>query len=437
MFMKNPSYNTCKLIIIVLHLAVLIAGLVLNNHMLKDSMEYLYQAQNIAEHGISYAADYSGPVDPKYFSRRPPGYALFLMATGVFGSKALIIILQTFFSLAICFLALKLAYKSIGDKKTLFAVPAGLLLFPSLLVHTQFIMADILFMALIFMWFWFSRNYFITQKPKLVWGANISLAAALFVKPVLLYFWPVNLAVLVWYSLKQGKKLTWFPGLFPAVVVLIVGWMNLQHTGHFHYSSIQASNIVSYNAYPVAEKLYGTDSAGKLVREWYYLAEQENSLQAQMESMKSKATELIFDHPVHYGMYHVNGMINFFLDPGRYDIVNFFGMETSGEGLMAHFQKNGYSGILQSMRTIPVALLASMAIVFLWNIFLLVAFVWFIFAGPMEKFTKVLAVLMVLYIVFVTGPVGTARYKVDIYPLLLFTAPLFLEYIRQKKFTNR
>src|SRR5688572_23448543 len=47
-------------------------------YLIPDSYDYRFQRENLLNHGAFYAWDWDAPVKDDYFTKRTPGYALFL-----------------------------------------------------------------------------------------------------------------------------------------------------------------------------------------------------------------------------------------------------------------------------------------------------------------------------------------------------------------------
>jgi hypothetical protein len=143
--------------------------------------------------------------------------------------------------------------------------------------------------------------------------------------------------------------------------------------------------------------------------------------------------EIVLSHKYEYMKFHVAGMMNFFLDPGRFDIYNFLGIkEANNSGLLYTFIKDGYSGVLKFIFRQPAGIIVYLFVVFIVNIFLMISLINFIFVKKVNAVLKIFLFSLILYLCLFSGPLGTMRYKVHIIPLLLFTIPFLWEKIRTR-----
>jgi hypothetical protein len=233
----------------------------------------------------------------------------------------------------------------------------------------------------------------------------------------------------VWLTWRRKQ---WSLGLIGAVPLLVagiyMGW-NWQRTGYFHFSSIAEINLLHYNAAGVVRESQGALAEEKWVAGVLEEANAQPSFAARQKLIQSRAWEMLRAHPVIYARQHVQGMGALFLDPGRFDISNFFKLPAPpGGGLLAQARAGGFVRALQQL---PLGLLGGLALVFLANALrlgLAIRGFWYLRdAEPMLRYGRWVAAGLLLYVAVLTGPLGAARFLVPVWPLLLGLALVGLQ----------
>ncbi len=184
-----------------------------------------------------------------------------------------------------------------------------------------------------------------TYKSKHLLIAALLATFALLIKPVFYPFAIVFGFVSFWF-LRDKINLKWIATLLiPTRVACFIILINEQRTGVAHYSSIQRINLLDYNTKYLQVGLYGleyanqfNDSIKRITTAAPY------NLRYQIES--EAANQVILDNVTAYGYFHFKGIIGFFLDPGKFDLFNFFKIDKSGEvGFLKIINEQGLSGI--------------------------------------------------------------------------------------------
>jgi hypothetical protein len=127
-----------------------------------------------------------------------------------------------------------------------------------------------------------------------------------------------------------------------------------------------------------------------------------------------------------YSFFHLTGCFRMFLDPGRFDLYNFFEFSNTNEvGFLKHLNRNGVVGAFEYFKRQPFLIVLIIPIMLLFNIFKLAGFV--IFWINNYKTTPALfwfMLFIIIYIVTLTGLIGSARFLVPILPIYLMFAAL-------------
>ena len=133
----------------------------------------------------------------------------------------------------------------------------------------------------------------------------------------------------------------------------------------------------------------------------------------------------ILESPLSYFELHIKGVFRFFLDHGRWDLYTFLtGVnleQTSSTSLQKSYNENGLMGATNYIYSFPKVIIGYLLLVFFMNIILLISFIRFLFLKEITKTIRIIIAVMVLYLALLTGPTGSARFRVPVYPLLLVT----------------
>jgi hypothetical protein len=119
----------------------------------------------------------------------------------------------------------------------------------------------------------------------------------------------------------------------------------------------------------------------------------------------------------------------FFLDPGRFDISQFGKLAPlPGGGMLGQVRSAGLPGLGQALQRLPWGLLTILGMVGALNAARLVLAVrgfWVARKGPPSiRMGRWGLAGLILYVAFLTGPLGAARFLVPVWPLLLMLALL-------------
>ncbi|MDD5361274.1 MAG: hypothetical protein PHN88_04025 [Ignavibacteria bacterium] len=195
------------------------------------------------------------------------------------------------------------------------------------------------------------------------------------------------------------------------------------------YSSLKDNNLLYYNGYFILVNTRDIETANREISDKQKYLFGITDYKKMSEERERMGLELINDNKLVYAKLHMKGVLNYFFDPGRFDFLNFTGQlkEKNNEGMMFTFAKEGYIGIFNQLLKQNPALLAYLVLVFIMNIVLFAGFVAFLFKKNINTDIKIYLTLMVLFLGFMSGPLGTLRYKIHIIPLLLFGLICFMQ----------
>lgn len=421
------------LFIVLIHIIYFIFALAWGNIYTGDSDEYLYQANNLRYHFSTYSGDLEEPIKTKLYTLRAPFYPMVIMFSKfIYNSDWTILIFQNLLSIINLLLIINLL-SHFKFKFNIYPwIALSLILFPTQFIYANMVMSEIIFQSLILLAFLSIYKYLSSSTIKYLLLFNILISLALLTKPVMLYFWIPNLLFSFWLFYKYRKPAIIFLALLLPATGLARSYHNLQTTGYFHYSSIKSFYILTCTTYCLVENLHGTDSAKAFRKKVEIEAATQLDFGNQDKYILNECKKVIQNNIVPYAVYHAKGMVNFFIDPGRYDMLIFFRMKhTEQEGFINLYKKKGMRGVLEYFRQIPMFQFTWLTLIFFLNTFIFFGFMRFVFTQEMSITIKVFLIMIVLYLSFVAGFTAYARFKIQMYPLLLFTLPFFMSWIRE------
>jgi len=414
--------------LVLLHLLALGWQVCHNTYLFPDSDRYVQAARNLREAGVLYALPLQQPLELQEYSIRPPGYPLFLLLTGGAGAGFpwLTLVLQNLLSLLNLGLAMRwLACLSSGLRPrqwllVLLLAAAGL---------GQFIYANVLMSEMLLQTagvvLWLSLTVCFTRNWPLRWwwAAVGATAVGLLNKPVFLPLAVVVLALGIIAGWRQRRPVLVLVGAVPLLVAGL--WMvrNEARTGYFHFSSIAEINLLRYNVRGVLQATEGPAAAEKFVRGTLSAAARLPTFATQQQYVQRTGASALQRHPVAYAAQHLRGMLTFFLDPGRFDVVHFLNLApTPGAGLLQLANQRSPGALLSYLSQLPLGLLAALAALLLANMVRLGLVMRFALNARYPAATRLVLLGLVLYVALLTGPLGAARFVVPVLPLLLAAA---------------
>lgn len=405
------------------------------NIYLKDSFEYLKIARWFEEGMTGKELTGSGEVmDIPAISKRPPGYPfLIFILKKIWYNDLIVSLFQSLLGLLNFILLYRLLKSFLPGRKVHRWLIAGAIGFPAQLIYSQMVMSELLFQTSLFLGFYNLLIFLEKGNERKLLLYNFYVAAGVLIKPVMVYFWIPNLLFMSYLLFRGRLRWGFLYALIPLVTVLGMSLYNFQKTGYFHYSSMKAINLLKYNAKFTLYKAYSPRKGQKRIREIREKAKLKESFKAKTEYIKTEGFKIIAQHPLTYAKIHLKGVVHFLIDPGRFDFVNYFGLTTNeeGKGMLYYFGRYGYMGILKFLKDSPWWQLVYMGVVFTWNMLVMISLLLFLVDRDVSVYWKLSLLLLVGYVALVTGPVGASRYRVAVYPLLLFTLPFFEERLRK------
>ncbi len=392
-----------------------------NFYLTPDSYEYLNQRENWLREGHFYQGNPDEPHRMYLETRRPPLTALILAAIkSICPDDVCIPIVQNLLSL------LLLIYTMIILRKTdssfnLLLVPFFLLFFPSQMIYASRIMADVFFQVLIFVAF-----CFLLYGRGHLFAFFLFLTLATFVKPILFGVWLPALLILLLLSKKLSLKIRHFAGVITmASAVILFSWFNYQKTGVFAFSSAAESFLPDYVALPVLHLAEGKEKAMEMHDAIHEKAQQANDYPSYRSRLIDQSLSVAIRYPLTTLFLWIKGVIQFFIDPGRWDLLAFTGRqpEEYPDGWLHRFKWQGFVAAFEHWFKQGVCLSVFSIVAMGVNLMLTFSFFLMLKDARYPLLFRMMAAVVVIYLAVMTGPMGSARYRLAIFPLLLLSLP--------------
>jgi 4-amino-4-deoxy-L-arabinose transferase-like glycosyltransferase len=422
------------ILIVILHLGFFLWQVFQSNFYLKDSYEYLKAAANLRSDHLLYCGDLTKPFNYDLFTRRPPVYPVFLAASQMVSSGLIfVLIVQNLLSIFGIYLVrrmlLDFGYSTKYD--ILFII---LLLFtPSQFIYTNLIMSETLLQFLIILLVWFFIKY--NKNEKFIDGVwyGIIVTLCVLTKPVFVYFIYLNVLYFIWLSYRKRTFKLLLLGLIPFIFLSAYQIRNYNNTGVFETSSIGRSTLVSYNVNLFLVKTEGVCAADSTISSIDSLSKLKNGYKEEVAYREEQTLSVIMKHPIRYALFHIKGMTGFFLDPGRFDLVNFFNFKNEkNSGLLYLINEKGIKGTIAFLMKDSPGRLIILLIVGFFNLLKAACFLLFIFSRKINKGVLWFIVFLIFYIALLTGPLGASRFMMPLLPLYMGCCLLFVSGIKVK-----
>jgi hypothetical protein len=192
--------------------------------------------------------------------------------------------------------------------------------------------------------------------------------------------------------------------------------------------------MVNYNVYLTLAQKYSPDSANSIIANISKAATAKASYKDFAQYIENENNRIIKENLPTYVWLETKGIFNFFTDHGRFDIYSFFSSppEENMNGMYWHYSHYGINGVKQYISQFPIGLIIYLPIIVLVNIFITLCFLLFLLNPKIPLEVRFAAVLFIFYLAIITGPIGAARFRMPIYPILLFTLPFGFDILKIK-----
>lgn len=385
------------------------------NELLNDTIEYQYASNNLLNNNVLYAGHLNSPLDYRLYSKRTLGYPLFLLFQA---QKQSVVLVASVFLYILSFVLGLFILRHFSDEKSTYYTYSALFLFHiALSIHATWQMADLLVTTCIaaIAAIYYLRNETVKAKAltiSILWGICLLL------KPV---FLPSLIFIPIFFLLLRFKTNTWFFSLcLPVLVFLLGSIVNKANSGVFEYSSISTINFGQYNTKLMVANVGGVGAANDFTNAETFAIPRTKSEYVQYKERVQKASfSAMRENPLAYAKVHIAGIVKMILDPGRFEIYTFLGLNDHNLSLTELI----YSGDWEKVR---IVMAKNKDVLFLFLILVLVNFIKLflvLFSLPRVKEYLFIAFL-VAYFLAITGPVGAARFMLPVSILYLVLASI-------------
>jgi len=416
------KYKFIVAILLVAHGLFFAIKLYLGNIFLVDSYEYYQLAENIKNGFGFYSGTFNSNILFENYTKRPPLYSIFILVFSfLLHSKTTVLIMQSLLSvISICIcLSLFEKYNKHISKKILIIF---LLTSLSQFVYSNYLMSEILFQFLIVLLCYLFYCIVTFKNWYYLLFFQLVIILLFLTKPIFYLFIIPNVALSIWF-VKYIKRAYVFALLPILICVLYMNW-NFQRTGSFEFSSIQNINLKEYNLYYFNTNKYGEDYANMVDSKITTLADAKTTYADKQREIKTQSLSYIKKDWLAYAFLHLKGSFRMFLDPGRFDLYNFFEFKNTAEvGFLNHLNKNGIIGALSYFKNQPLLIILLIPILLLFNILKIIGFILYWikhYKATPELYWFML--FIIVYIVGLTGLIGAARFFVPILPIYILFA---------------
>ncbi|NCP84570.1 MAG: hypothetical protein GW823_06675 [Bacteroidetes bacterium] len=412
---------TISIGLLVLFQAVLVIYQLVNEHYYTlDSFEYLNSAKNLLETGIPYSGSFSESINPDLYTRRPPFYAIFLLVSSAFtlNIKSIIIFQNILFILTIGLFDRFILKQNLTRKQRILFY-SFLLVSPSFLIYANLVMSEILLAFLLIIYVLSIQKLKNSKNQFAYLRTGFYQVLLMFTKPVFYLFWIIQ-ALYLWLINKKISIKIIGPTLLSIGAIVLFTLYNYSFTGSSQFSSMQKIGFVNYNAFYFQIEQIGLENANN----WIDSVETQSKVlfpesYADQSKYQMKASvSFCIDRPFSYSIYYAKGIIAFMLDPGRFDLYNFLGIDELGySGLMKSIRSEGLSAISNYLTIQPIGLMLLLGLFLFVNGIKMIGYFVYLMGFKQFNYLEVIMVILFLYVAVLTGPNGASRYMV---PVLLF-----------------
>lgn len=416
--------NYFLLLLILIHLAFLSVQIANKNLYLVDSQEYLTEADNILNTGNFYCGDTGKSTDYSLYTKRPPVYPLFIAFFKAFtSSDILIIITQSIISiLSIVIIRhsfIQLGYNTNYDLLSL----TLLILSPAQMIYANFIMAETIFQFIFALTFYSAIQFLLKKSVRYLLYFNILIGLLALTKPVMYLFIYPNLVFMGYFTFREKSAKPLLLGIIPVIIIQAYSFWNYKRTDCRQFSSIQTINLVQYNTYYFNAQRYGFEMADSVLDAKLLKTTEMGSYPERISYLNKSSKEIIKKDFWGYSWFHLKGVARFFIDPGRFDLSNFWGLKNKGEvGFLNYLNSGGLAGVRRYLLRQNIFLVVTILIITFVNLVKTAGLILFTLQSSIDIRVRLAIIVLVGYIALATGPLGASRFSMPFIPILIFSA---------------
>ena len=375
-----------------------------------DSLEYQKTAKNLVNKNLFYSGDTNETVDYRLFSKRTIGYPVFLVFQN--NTTWIVRVASVFLLLLNFFVGLDLLGNLTRKKEASWVFSLLYFLNVPLLLHTSFVMADLLLTSIVCLAVFVYYHNRVLQKQKIK-ILSLFWCLGLLVKPIISP--SILLSPFLFLHLKHKHKKTFLVTLLPVLVFFSFSFFNQKQTGVFEYSSISTINLGQYNSKLLVSEKFGYDSAQSYAsRNEFSVPRNKKEYVKYSREVRSLSAKTILSNWPSYLKINVLGSIKMLLDPGRFELYSFLGIKPAAFSLTEMIYAKEWQKLKQFMFS-NFGVLFVFVVLLMLNVLKLLAF----FLGAKGFKKRRFVAFVFLYFFVIVGPVGAARFMLPISVLYL------------------
>ncbi|MFI5196899.1 MAG: hypothetical protein ACHQD8_07395, partial [Chitinophagales bacterium] len=336
-----------------------------------------------------------------------------------------VIVLQNMLSVFNIYYSRKILLR-IGYEKTYdWFLMLFIMAYPAQFINANTIAPDILLQTFTLLYIGNFISLFQKKQLKYAIYMSLSLAAGLFVKPVLYPFAIAHVFIVIATAARHKMLLQRIVlvAIFPLCAVLAYNYWNYTRTDKFHFSSNQAFNAVFY-FHSFFSSRYGTDSAQ------HFLQNERKNIAAipdykdRYDYANERGVELLKQNFVPYMLYHLKHSARILIEPGKGELDLFTGQLTYGNlyhgaqtGFYATLKNKGWSGMreyLRSNQSMPIVIF-----VLLINCIRLIGLIIFFINKRIHWLIRLFTFTIIAYFAVAAGPIANTRYFLPVSLLVI------------------
>ncbi|MFG6686944.1 hypothetical protein ACGK9U_10205 [Mariniflexile sp. HNIBRBA6329] len=293
-------------------------------------------------------------------------------------------------------------------------------------IYANYLMSEMLLQFLIILLCYAFQNSIAKKSLGWLLGFQFIIVLLFLTKPVFYLFVIPNIFICIWLS-KHISKASFFSLIPILALVMYMSW-NKHRTGHFEFSSIQNLALKNYNLLYFQTNKYNEDYAYKVNDKINKEIAQLDSYKEKQQAIKSLSMQYIKKDFLSYTWFHLKGCFRMFIDPGRFDLYNFFNFNSKSEvGFLEHLNSNGVTGAFNYFKKQPIIIILFLPIILIFNLLKLYGFSKFWITNYKTAPPVLwLSFFIIIYITLLTGPLSASRFLVPLLPLYCMFASLGL-----------
>jgi hypothetical protein len=262
------------------------------------------------------------------------------------------------------------------------------------------------------------------------------MSLAMLTKPVVFLFGGVLFVFFLVLFIKEHKKVL-LPFLLLPLTYHILCLQNEHVTGYYHYSSIKIMADLRVNANYIIAQKYSDDSSYQFIQDVTKKADLKADYASRYNYIEDRCVDVYTENKSTFLLLYLKGVAATLVDPGRFDLAVFFGLQNSGtQGLLYHLNTEGIKAIPDILKDAPVMFIIYLALILCWNVLVVIAGIVFLFNKTVPLPIRILVLLFVGYITGMTGISGLNRYRVPVFPemvfALVFSLPVIISCVKRK-----